>query len=147
MEDFFSNCEAGLSHAQRDEFWQAGNRFNEALQLWKGTLPSDTFRNDSIYAYEDTLVATFEKMSLTWARILADAEWQKEAISILIRLLRTNPLAEEGIILLCRLYGATYQPLKIRETLEGYRKALQNVEYEKDEIDEMIEGVVKTLEE
>lgn len=146
VEDFLSNCEVGFGHARRDEFWQAGNRFNEALQLWKASLPSDTFRNDSIYAYEDTLIATFEKMSLIWAQILADAEWQKEAISILTRLLRTNPLAEEGIILLCRLYGATYQPLKIRETLDGYRKALQNVEYEKKEIDEMIEGVVKIIE-
>ena len=147
VEHFFQNCEKGFNHVRRDEFWQAGNRFNEALQLWKGTLPTDTFRNDSIYAYEDVLVATFEKMSLTWAQILADAERQQEAIPLLDRLLRTNPLAEEAVILLCRLYTATYQTLKIRETLDAYRKALQNVDYDNEEIDEMIEGVVKTIEE
>jgi DNA-binding SARP family transcriptional activator len=147
VEHFFYNCETGFNHVRRDEFWQAGNRFNEALQVWKGTLPTDTFRNDSIYAYEDVLVATFEKMSLTWAQILADAERQMEAIPLLTRLLRTNPLAEKAIVLLCRLYSCTYQTLKIRETLDAYRKALQSVDYDKEEIDEMIEGVVKTMEE
>ncbi len=146
VDDFFQNCEKGFKHVQRDEFWQAGNRFNEALQLWKGTLPTDTFRNDSIYSYEDVLIATFEKMSLTWAQILADAERQQEAIPLLTRLLRMNPLAEPAVTLLCRLYTTTYQTLKIRETLDAYKNALQNADYDNEEIDEMIEGVVTAIE-
>ncbi|MDJ0624595.1 MAG: BTAD domain-containing putative transcriptional regulator, partial [Desulfocapsaceae bacterium] len=147
LEEFFLSCRAGFNHADRDEFWQAGNRFHDALRLWGGSLPSDTFHNDSIYAYEDTLIATYEKMSLRWSQILTDAERQKEAIPILTKLLHTNPLMEEAVILLCRVYNDTYQPLKIREILENYRKALHNAEYEKEEIEEILATVTEALEE
>lgn len=146
LEEFLDNCKAGFKHADRDEFWQAGNRFYDALQLWGGSLPSDTFHNDSIYVFEDSLLATYEKMSLRWSQILTDAERQKEAIPILTKLLHTNPLMEEAVILLCRVYDATYQPLKIREILDNYRKALLKAEYEKDEIEEMITAVAEALE-
>jgi DNA-binding SARP family transcriptional activator len=147
LEEFYDNCKAGFNHADRDEFWQAGNHFHNALQLWGGSLPSDTFYNDSIYAFEDSLLATYEKMSLRWSRILTDADRQKEAIPVLTKLLYTNPLMEEAVILLCRVYDATYQTLKIRETLDNYKKALLNAEYENDEVEEMITTVAKALEE
>lgn len=146
IEEFLNNCRLGFNHADRDEFWQAGNRFHDALRLWKGTLPSDTFHNDSIYSYEDSLLATYETMSLRWSRILAEAEHQKEAIPILTQLLHTNPLQEEAVILLCRVYDDTYQPLKIRETLANYRKALLGADYPDDEAEQMINTVALALE-
>jgi two-component SAPR family response regulator len=130
---------------EREEFWQAGNQFHNALTLWKGSLPSDTFRNDSIYAIEDSLLTTYEKMSLSWAEILADAERYNEAIPILTGMLQVNGLSEKGVLLLCNFYTATNQPLKIRETLDRYKKALQAMEYHKDEIGTMIDDITNRL--
>ena len=146
LEEFLDNCRQGFNHADRDEYWQAGNRFHDALRLWGGSLPSDTFHNDAVYAYEDSLIVTYEKMSLRWSQILTEAERQKEAIPILTTLLHTNPLMEEAVILLCRVYQGIYQPLKIREILENYRKALYAAEYQSNEVEEMINAVAEALE-
>jgi ATP/maltotriose-dependent transcriptional regulator MalT/DNA-binding SARP family transcriptional activator len=145
VEEFQRFCETGFRHVEREEFWQAGNQFHNALTLWKGSLPSDTFRNDSIYAIEDSLLTTYEKMSLSWAGILADAERYNEAIPILSGMLQVNGLSEQGVLLLCNFYTATNQPLKIRETLDRYKKALQAMEYQKDEIGTMIDDITNRL--
>ncbi|MFN2353832.1 MAG: BTAD domain-containing putative transcriptional regulator [Desulfopila sp.] len=145
VDDFLRNCEEGFRHARREEFWQAGNRFHEALSYWKSSLPTDTFRNDTIFAFEDSLVATFEKTAIQWASILAKAHRQEEAIPVLQKLLKTDPLSEEATVMLCRLYAATYQPLLIRKTLQNYRQALQNIDYEDDEIDSIITDITNQL--
>jgi len=144
-EEFLDFCRAGFNHADREEFWQAGNRFYNALTLWKGNLPSDTFRNDSTFSFEDLLIATHEKMSLRWSEILIDAERHAEAIPVLSAMLQTNSLSEKGVWLLCRIYQTTSQPLKLRETLEKYTRALRAEEYHEDEIAEMIEEITLTL--
>jgi LuxR family transcriptional regulator, maltose regulon positive regulatory protein len=145
VEDFLNSCNAGFKHAHNTALWEAGNHFHYALTLWKGHLPTDTFRNDSIYTFEDRLIATYEKMSLTWARVLADAERHHEAIPVLSKMLQNNGLSEEGILQICRLYTVTQQPLKVREALERYRKTLQKLEYDKGEIDSLIEELSTAL--
>lgn len=145
VDDFLRNCKEGYRHVRREEFWQAGNRFHEALTYWKSSLPTDTFRNDAVFSFEDSLVATFEKMSVQWASILADAHRQEEAIPVLRKLLKTNPLVEEATVMLCRFYAATYQPLQIRKTLQNYRQALQNIDYGDDEIDSIITDITNQL--
>lgn len=145
VDDFLRSCEEGYRHVAREEFWQAGNRFHEALSYWKSSLPTDTFRNDAAFSFEDSLLATFEKMALQWASILADAHRQEEAIPVLRKLLKTNPLAEEATVMICRLYTATYQPLQIRHTLQNYRKALKNIDYDDDEIDSIITDITNKL--
>ncbi len=147
LEEFFNNCEAGSFHAARGENWKAGNYFHYALGLWKSTLPSDTFRNDAIYSFEDILLATFEKICLQWSKILAEAGRHQEAIPIVEKLLNTNSLSESGVILLCKLYEKNYQPLKIRDTLEKYRTALLAADYEVEEIEPMMEDITAILEE
>jgi DNA-binding SARP family transcriptional activator len=145
IEDFSENCKAAFKHSSRNEFWQAGNRFNTALALWKGQLPSDFFRNDTVFSYEDELLATYEKASLRWAQILVDVGRPREAIPVLLKLLKAYPLSENGVLQLCILYSHTMQPLKIRETLDRYKKALEAVEYEEEEIRAMLDEIRATL--
>ncbi len=145
IEEFFSNCETGFHHVARDENWQACNRFHHALSLWKSTLPSDTFRNDAIFSFEDVLIATFEKTCLQWSKILVEAERHQEAIPILEKLLNTNELSESAVIELCKLYEKTYQPLKVRDTLDKYRSALKAADYSDEEIEAMIDNITTVL--
>lgn len=142
---FQKNCDAAFRHADREEFWQAGNRFNDALRLWKGNLPSDTFRNDTIYSFEDTLLATYENACLLWAKILSETGRQREAAPILHKMLQTNSLSENGVLQLCIIFAKTYQPLKVRETLDRYERALQAAEYENDEVSAMVNEITATL--
>ncbi len=144
-EDFLENCNEGLKHSNRDEFWQAGNRFHRALSLWKGNLPSDIFSNDTIYSYEDSLLSSFEKISLTWAKTLADAGRINEAIPLVEKMLRANGLEENGVVLLCQLYNKINHPHKMRETLQRYSDALKQVDYEEEEIESMIEDITAIL--
>jgi DNA-binding SARP family transcriptional activator len=145
IEDFSENCKAAFKHSSRNEFWQAGNRFNSALALWKGKMPSDYFRNDTVFSYEDTLLTTYEKASLQWAKILGDFDRPREAIPILSKMLKTYPLSENGVLQLCILYSHTMQPLKIRKTLERYKKALEAEDYEEEEIRAMIDEITVAL--
>lgn len=145
IDEFFLNCENGFQHAARDENWQACNRFYHAISLWKTSLPSDTFRNDTIFAYEDVLLATFERACLQWASILTEAGRHHEAIPILEKLLTTNALSETAVVNLCQLYESTYQSLKVRDALEKYRNALKVAEYEEDEIDSMLDDITSML--
>lgn len=145
VEEFLHNCKMGFRLADREEYWQAGNRFHQALSLWQGTLPTDTFRNEFIYSREDSLLATYEDTVLRWAEILSDAERHTEAIPILTTLLRSNGLSDPGVRLLCRLYLTLNQPVKIRETLKSYRYSLRTAEYEAEEINIMINDITESL--
>jgi DNA-binding SARP family transcriptional activator len=145
IDEFLKNCKEGLKLSNNNEFWQAGNRFYTALSFWKGSLPSDIFRNDSIYSFEDSLLATFEKVSLRWARILADTGDIQEAIPLLVTMLKHNGLEEKGVLLLCRLYNQTHQPLKVRETLQHYITALKLAEYDDNEIKSMIDDLTDSM--
>jgi len=145
VDEFLSNCNQGFRLASREEFWQAGNRFHHALSLWQGTLPTDTFRNDFIYAREDTLLTTYEKAVLRWAEILTDAGRHTEAIPILSAMLKSNGLSDLGVRLLCRIYVNLNQPLKIRDTLKNYRRSLRAAEYEEEEITMMVSEITEWL--
>jgi ATP/maltotriose-dependent transcriptional regulator MalT/DNA-binding SARP family transcriptional activator len=145
VEQFQECCTAGFKYANNGELWEAGTLFHKALTLWKGHLPTDTFRNDLVYDFEDSLLAMFEKMSIAWAGVLADAERHNEAIPILSKLLRSNAHSEEAVLMLCRLYTATQQPLKVRASLDKYKKSLQKLDYDNDEIDAIIEEVSNAL--
>lgn len=147
IEEFLDSCETGFHHAAREENWQAGNCFKHGLSLWKGTMPSETFRNDAIYHHESVLLATFERAALTWTKIMADGGCHHEIIPILEKILAGMRLSENAIIRLCKAYNATSQPVKARQTLENYRKTLQSEGYPPDEIESLLLLITAKLEE
>lgn len=146
IEIFQQMSEKAMAHSRRNEIWQAGNGFNSALSLWKGTLPSSTFNSDLVYNYETFLLDIFSKISITWAEILAETDQLKEAIIVTENLIKSNGLEESGIILLCRLYSQAKQPLKVRTTLERYKQALEKIDYTAAEIGEIIESIKDSIE-
>ncbi len=147
IQQFLEAGEKALYHSKRNELWQAGNYFNRALSLWKGNLPTNIFTSDPVYSYENNLVHNYSVISIKWGEILAQIGQLDEAISVIEKLLQTNGLDENGILLLCRLYGRANQPLKIRATLERYKHALRQIEYSNEEAEEIISGITASLEE
>ncbi len=147
VQQFIEAGERALYHTKRNELWQAGNFFNKALSLWKGNLPSNIFTSDPVFSYENNLLSHFSNISIRWAGILAQTDQLDEAILVIENLLQTNGLDENGILLLCRLHNQANQPLKVRATLKRYAQALKQIEYDDDEIEEILSDIRTSLEE
>jgi LuxR family transcriptional regulator, maltose regulon positive regulatory protein len=135
---FMEASRAVLAHSRKKEWWQAGNSCHHALSLWKGSLPTDTFTNEYASSWEMTLLDTFTTISMTWGTHLAATGRIDEAIQIVENILLSNGLEEKAVVLLCDLYTRNNMPVKIRKTLERYRKALEDIDYTKEEIEEII---------
>ncbi len=144
LDTFQQKSDQGIHAFSRGNFWQAENYFLSALALWKGSLPSDFFRKDPIFAYEDQLLFTHEKIAIKLASIFEETGRYQDAISILVHLIDDQSLAEQGVLQLYKLYGKTHQPLKMKETIEKYKAALAANDYEREEIEEIILNMIDT---
>ncbi len=139
---FMEACNAALAHSKKNEWWQAGNYCHRALLLWKGNLPADTFINEFTSSWEIMLLDTFTEVSLAWGNHLAATGRIDESIQIVENILLSNKLEEKAVVLLCTLYIRNNMPLKVRKVLERYRSALEEIDYTKEEIEEILSGVM-----
>jgi LuxR family transcriptional regulator, maltose regulon positive regulatory protein len=139
---FLDACRKTQEHYRRNEWWQTGNNYHQAMSFWKGSLPTDTFTNEFASALEITLLDAFTDISLTWGTHLAETGRIEEAIQVVENILPSNILEEKAVVLLCKLYIRNNMPLKIHKTIERYRIALENIDYSKEEIDEIITNII-----
>jgi hypothetical protein len=85
------------------------------------------------------------EMAHTWAENLAESDRMEEAIALLEHVLRSNYLEEELTILLYRCYLENSNPLKARDTLQRYRKALLKAEYTEAEANRYADEIVEMV--
>ena len=135
-------CKSALAHSRKNAWWQAGNACHQACSLWKGNLPADTFTNEFTASWENILLETFAEVSLTWGTHLAAIGRMEEAIQVIENVLHSNGLEERAVVLLCKLYKQNNMPLKVRKTLERYRSALEKIDYAREEIEEILSGIM-----
>lgn len=141
---FLETARTGLTHSKNSDWLQAHSAFQTALSLWQGGMPDDTFQSEQVLAFNDTLTNLLVEIGATWANNLAESERLEEAIVILERILKLNYLEESLTILLYKLHCLNNNPLKGRETLERYKKALLKAEYREDEAADFIEAIIKS---
>lgn len=135
FEDF---ARAGLRHAHAERYWQAGNAFNHALALWKGPLENDSYMAGHTMEMYDQLITLMTRITNTWAAHLAGADGQNDAIEILTKAIRYNQMNDRLIGQLYRLYVVTGRPLKAKDTLSNYRQALRDMDFTRDQIDDLL---------
>ena len=140
---FLETARTGLVHSKNGDWLQAYNAFQNALFLWRGGMPDDTFQSEQVLAFNDTLANLLTEIGSTWANNLAESKRLDDAIAILERILQLNYLEESLTILLYKLHCRNNNPLKAREILERYKKALLKAEYSATEADEFLEEIVK----
>ncbi|MEE4135087.1 MAG: BTAD domain-containing putative transcriptional regulator [Desulforhopalus sp.] len=138
-------AQQGLSHSKNSDWWQAQNQFQTALSLWKGVHLEDLFRSEQVLAYNDMLSSLLVEMARSWAENLAENDRMEEAITLLEHVLRSNYLEEELTILLYRCYLENSNPLKARDTLQRYRKALLKAEYTEAEANRYADEIVEMV--
>jgi LuxR family transcriptional regulator, maltose regulon positive regulatory protein len=139
---FIDACNAALAHSKRNEWWQAGNCCHRALLLWKGNLPADTFINEYTTSWEHILLYLFTEVGLVWGAHLAETGRTDEAIQIVEKILLSNRLEEKAVVLLCKLYIRNNMPLKVRKALEHYKAALEEIDYTKEEVEEILSDIM-----
>ena len=130
---FLEAARTGLSHCKNSDFLQAHNAFQNAISLWKGAMPEDTFRSDQVLTFNDILANLLVELGATWAKNLAATGKLEEAISVLEQILYINYLEEELTRLLYNLHCQNNNHLKARDILERYRKALLKADYSQEE--------------
>lgn len=142
---FMEACDAGLAHSRKNEWWQASNYFNKALDLWKGNLPTDTFTNEQTLSLDIVLLEIFTEVCLSWAGHLAGTNQMDAAIQLVEKLLLSNILEEKAVVMLCDLYVRNNMPLKVSKIIERYRRALAGIEYSEEEIENIISEISKKI--
>lgn len=140
---FSEAARKGMVHSKNSDWWQAGNNFNNALRLWKGALPEETFKSEQVLTYNDQLVNILIEFTTTWATHMAKTNRIEEAISLLEQVMQVCKLEEQLVTLLYGLYHKNNAPIKARDTLNKYCKALEKIDYSQREIETFIQDIMK----
>lgn len=140
--EFTKTAESGLSHSKNNDWMQAHNDFQTAFSIYKGMLPEDTFKSEQVLAYNDQLIHLLVEFTTLWATNMANTGRSEEAAVRVEHILQINLLEEDLTRLLYHLYYRSNNPLKARDTLERYRKALIKEEYTEEEIIEFLDQII-----
>jgi ATP/maltotriose-dependent transcriptional regulator MalT/DNA-binding SARP family transcriptional activator len=139
---FLEAARAGMTHSKNGDWLQAFNAFRTALSLWKGGMPDDTFQSEQVLAFNDSLNELLVEVGMTLATSLAGSQRLEEAIAVVERILQRNYRDERLTGLLYQLHCRNNNPLKSREVLERYKKALLKAEYSEEETADYLEEIV-----
>jgi len=140
-EEFLHFSDQGLQHAQNEQYWQAGNCFFKAFNLWKGDLPSETLPMDKGDAYSRNIENRLIETTMAWAEILVNGGNTNEAIELLRKVSEKLPHVD---IIMTRLYGLYYMnknPLAAKDALKQYAQALEKNGFIENEIQRFISDI------
>ncbi len=140
---FLEAARSGLYHYRNGERLQACKALYAALSLWKGGMPDDTFHSEQVFTFNDTLSNLLIRSGLTLATILAEAQRDDEAIAVIERILKHNCLEDRLTTLLYQLHRRNNTPLKAKDILERYRKALLKADYSEEEAGKFLDAIVE----
>ena len=128
-------------HMQREHFWQAEQALWKMDRLWSGEFLSGYDLDGELPLQREQLTQLrLEQLSLL-ARLLQRQHQQKGAIELLKKGLLIDPTYDPIIRQLLALYRQQQDSFAVGLLLGNYRIALQNEEYEPEEIDELIEAL------
>ncbi len=141
-EEFLTFAKKGIRLSKNKQYWQAGNCFNYAFNLWKGSLPYDLFMSNDALLYSYKIEKVLVEAAQLWGTILSQADLTERAIDLIENLILKFRTDDGLITFLYGLYLKTNSPLIATETLKRYRQELEKAGYPENEIDAIIAGVV-----
>ncbi len=138
--EFTRWAERGLLHWKRQEPWLAGNAFFHCQQLWRGDYLETISHVDNLTAGRGAeLERLFFDFSVCWGKALADSGSREDALSVLYRALKTDPVHAETVKVLYDVHVSGGDPIGADRVVMQYRQALVREEYAAEEIDEIVE--------
>ncbi|WP_233189330.1 BTAD domain-containing putative transcriptional regulator [Geothermobacter hydrogeniphilus] len=139
--EFLTAVDRGLKHHRLQEDWQAGNAFTAAAALWRGHFAPGIAGEGQIRAMRGDLCRALTNLSLVWSDLLVAAERLPQAVALVEKALRCEPLNDRLHALRYRLCGRT-SSLRARQVLQEFKLLLEAEDYPADEISELLNVIV-----
>ena len=143
--EFAQKARRGLEHARRKEFWQAGNSFHSAHNLWQGSFLPNGSCAEEVQNYGGELERLFIESSCRWATILSETGRPDEAEQVLGTAVQQHPTNDDLIRCRYRLHCTSDKPAQAWQVLKQYETALQNEDYSTEEIEEILQAVSNSV--
>ena len=141
-EDFSAEIVSGLRLVRQRRPWQAGNRLYRGLRLWRGGYLSQVeVEDEQLLARRFELERLYLQGVLAWGELLVATGRDGEALDLYNDALRVDPTQHDLVKALYELHSRGNAPTAARRMLEQYRKALARADYERDEIDAIVESL------
>lgn len=136
--NFLRNYEEGVTFVNAEKWWQAGNSFYLANQLWPERGVLFTPNCDTLCYYLDHLKTTYLNLAEMWSKILIESD----DTSLARRVLETAWIQAPDNRRITSLFYSHLikesEPAKASSVLSGYKKALEKREVLPIEIEKLI---------
>lgn len=137
---FRDRASLALRHLRKKACWQADNAFRSAFELWKGEFLSGMTLADPAEILRQDLLTLFLESSCRWSQLLFSLGRYEKARAITEKALRHDPIHEELIRVLYRIYTQLSHPVKARKVLDDYARALRVEQFSENEIEDILES-------
>ena len=138
---FAEFMEQARYHLQREHFLQAEHAFWKMAQIWTGEFLSGHDLGGNLALQRDHLTELRLEQISSLARLLQERRKYDEAIAILQQGLVIDPTRDSIVRRLLQLYRRRRDHRAVTNLLTLYRKALQEEDYDSEEIAELIESL------
>lgn len=128
-------------HLHRENDWQAEQALWSLQRLWQGEFLSGYDLGEEMSRYRDHLNQMRLEQLDQLARLLLGRRQTDEACRLLRIGLALEPTQDSMVRRLLKVYRQQQDYSRVNQLLSDYRQALQQQEYIKDEIDEMMESL------
>jgi ATP/maltotriose-dependent transcriptional regulator MalT/DNA-binding SARP family transcriptional activator len=138
----FSRCvQQGLVHGLKDQWWQAGNRLDSALELWAGPFSEDLLPGDESVDYGRELLQQLTTLGLSWCPALEENGRPDKAIAIAEKIVKETSHDEQMVHLLYELYLRNNEPVQAKKLYARYEEVLQSNDYPDAEIQHLLKQI------
>ena len=121
---FRQTATKGLQHARKNEWWQAANCFEAAVNLWQGSMGAWVIEDDQVHEFVGELQHLMIGVASTWGKYLASASRADQALAILQKGLKIDPTELNLVRLTYRLHRREGDLMKAKTLLKEYEQNL-----------------------
>ncbi|MDD5760149.1 MAG: BTAD domain-containing putative transcriptional regulator [Desulfobulbaceae bacterium] len=143
--EFTETLDQGMQHVTKEEWWQAGNCFSSALNLWQGCFTDDLFFDEQAAAFCEKLRLKLAQTGLLWSQHLIGRGEIGGALTVLEKVWSIEPSSEELTRALYRLYEQKGDLRKARALLNRFSEVMKSDETPEDELRASIEKIMATV--
>jgi len=135
--EFGHYARKGLHHVRRREYWRAECAFRIAHSHWQGKFITDVPGFDR---YRDDLNNLYVSSTTAWIDTLCIAGAEEEALEVAQAAVNHLPTDTSLVSRLYDLHTQLGEAVEAHKVLTNYEKALREVGYSPDEVDELMDG-------
>ena len=136
--EFIDLAKRGLKHSQQEQWWQASNCFNSALDLWgQGGMGSDFFGIDEAQNYGYQLNSLLAEIAISWGDHLQKNGQGSKALQVMDLAWRNERDSTQLVKAIFALHLHNNNLPQARNVLQEFAEILRRNGYEEEVIEEL----------